>query len=83
MGSPYFRACIQPPARLVKRYSPLRGWTRTAAAVLMRSSTQGHALHPLQQAFITYGAVQCGFCIPGQIMTAYAMLQHIPDPTQR
>jgi CO/xanthine dehydrogenase Mo-binding subunit/aerobic-type carbon monoxide dehydrogenase small subunit (CoxS/CutS family) len=39
-------------------------------------------LHPLQDAFITYGAVQCGFCTPGQIMTAYALLNHNPDPSQ-
>jgi CO/xanthine dehydrogenase Mo-binding subunit/aerobic-type carbon monoxide dehydrogenase small subunit (CoxS/CutS family) len=37
------------------------------------------ALHPLQQAFVTHGAVQCGFCIPGQIMTAYALIQREPD----
>ncbi len=37
-------------------------------------------LHPLQEAFVEQGAVQCGFCIPGQIMTAYALIKRNPNP---
>ena len=42
-------------------------------------STAFH-LHPLQDAFIRHGAVQCGFCTPGQLMTSYALLQENPHP---
>src|SRR5512141_1026977 len=38
-------------------------------------------LHPLQEAFVKHGAIQCGFCIPGQVMTSYALLQKKPQPT--
>ncbi len=41
----------------------------------------GPKLHPIQDAFVQYGAVQCGFCIPGQILTAYALLQKNPNPS--
>lgn len=38
-------------------------------------------LHPLQQAFLDKGAVQCGFCIPGQLIAARALLAANPHPT--
>jgi aerobic carbon-monoxide dehydrogenase small subunit len=40
------------------------------------------ALHPLQQAFIDYTAFQCGFCTPGMIMTAKALLDENPHPAE-
>jgi CO/xanthine dehydrogenase Mo-binding subunit/aerobic-type carbon monoxide dehydrogenase small subunit (CoxS/CutS family) len=39
-------------------------------------------LHPLQQAFVDYDAIQCGFCTPGVILTAAALLRENPDPSE-
>jgi carbon-monoxide dehydrogenase small subunit len=39
-------------------------------------------LHPIQQAFVDHGAIQCGFCTPGMIMATHALLQADPAPTE-
>lgn len=43
---------------------------------------RGDALHRLQSAFIEHDALQCGFCTPGQILAAVALLDEIPHPTE-
>jgi carbon-monoxide dehydrogenase small subunit len=41
----------------------------------------GDQLHPLQRAFVEHGAIQCGYCSPGMILTAKALLDKNPAPT--
>jgi carbon-monoxide dehydrogenase small subunit len=43
---------------------------------------QNGKLHPLQQAFIDAGAIQCGFCTPGMVLSAKALLDQNPHPTE-
>jgi carbon-monoxide dehydrogenase small subunit len=42
----------------------------------------GATLHPLQQAFWDQHALQCGYCTPGMLMAAYALLAHSPNPSE-
>ena len=43
---------------------------------------EGERLHPVQQAFVELGAVQCGFCTPGMVLAAVDLLQKNPNPTR-
>jgi len=43
---------------------------------------KGSELHPLQKAFLDYGAFQCGFCTSGMLMSAKALLDEAPNPTE-
>lgn len=43
---------------------------------------QGERLHPLQEAFVEHDALQCGFCTPGMILTAFSLLKRNPSPTE-
>jgi len=43
---------------------------------------ENELLHPLQKVFVEYGAIQCGFCTPGMILTAKALLDQNPVPSE-
>jgi xanthine dehydrogenase YagT iron-sulfur-binding subunit len=49
----------------------------------VESLAQGDRLHPVQEAFIEHDGYQCGFCTPGQVMSAVALLEHNPHPDER
>ncbi|MGB9890562.1 MAG: (2Fe-2S)-binding protein, partial [Anaerolineae bacterium] len=61
------------------RFPALRA--QGAQVLTIEGVAQGGVLHPLQEAFIRYGALQCGFCTPGMVMTALGLLLRNPTPT--
>ncbi|HYB44249.1 MAG TPA: (2Fe-2S)-binding protein [Candidatus Methylomirabilis sp.] len=67
---------------------PVRGCLTLAAwldgrALLTIEGLEGEALDPLQEAFARLGAAQCGFCTPGMILAAKALLDGDPAPDER
>ena len=54
----------------------------SGASILTIEGLASDILHPLQQTFIECGAVQCGFCTPGMVLTSHAFLQRNPDPSR-
>jgi aerobic-type carbon monoxide dehydrogenase small subunit (CoxS/CutS family) len=53
------------------------------AITTIEGLADGSSLHPLQIAFADLGAAQCGYCIPGMLLTAKAMLDNNPHPTRQ
>jgi carbon-monoxide dehydrogenase small subunit len=52
------------------------------AVTTVEGLASGSELHPLQRAFLEHGGVQCGFCTPGMLISATALLASNPDPTE-
>ncbi len=56
---------------------------RDRDVITIEGLAREEALHPLQRAFMDHGGLQCGYCTPGMIMNAYALLLQNPHPTRQ
>jgi carbon-monoxide dehydrogenase small subunit len=55
--------------------------TDGADILTIEGLASGGSLHPVQQAFVDEGAIQCGYCTPGMVLQAVAYLEENPEPT--
>jgi len=68
--------------RAVRSCSVLALQANNREVTTIEGVAQGDKLHPIQQAMIDHGAIECGFCTPGMVMSAKALLAENPNPTQ-
>ncbi len=61
----------------------LAGEVQGQEIVTIEGLAEGEKLHPVQEAFVKFGGTQCGFCTPGMILTAKALLDKNPSPTEQ
>jgi len=64
------QSCVTPVAQVAGK-----------AVTTIEGLASGGKLHPVQEAFLAEGAMQCGYCTPGMVLTAVALLKANPDPT--
>jgi carbon-monoxide dehydrogenase small subunit len=60
----------------------LNGKAVNSCLVLAHEADNQEELHPIQKAFVEHGAIQCGFCTPGMIMTTKALLEKKPEANE-
>jgi carbon-monoxide dehydrogenase small subunit len=68
--------------RAVKSCLSLAIQTQGCTITTVEGLSNGNVLHPVQEAFLSCGGLQCGYCTPGFMMTTVALLKEIPNPTQ-
>jgi carbon-monoxide dehydrogenase small subunit len=69
--------------RLVPSCLVLAGEVEGRSVTTIEGIAQGERLHPIQQKFLEHAALQCGVCTPGFIVSAKALLDARPDPTEQ
>jgi len=60
----------------------MAGQAEGSEVVTVEGISDGEGLHPVQEAFVEAGAVQCGFCTPGFVVATHDLLRRKPEPTE-